>query len=152
MVTLQRGVVQMAGADLRTSINYTCRILKCGMSARYSYQSAIDRTPDSYSFGQQIPFISKHTVVLGADMSCKGWSANINWIWRGGRFDSDGRMPDYNTLDLTAGKISSCRKILCSVSSSSPATSRTAAMNLLEGTLCQDGPFTEKSISNSRLC
>lgn len=98
------GVVQMAGTDLRTSINYACSILKCGMSARYSYQSAIDRTPDSYSFGQQIPFISRHTVVLRADVSCKGWSVNISWNWRGERYDSAGRMPDYNTLDLTAGK------------------------------------------------
>lgn len=98
------GVVQMAGADLRTSVNYVGTILKGGLLARYSYQSAIDRTPDSYSFGQQIPFISRHTVVLGADVSCKGWSVNISWNWRGERYDSAGRMPDYNTLDLTAGK------------------------------------------------
>ena len=98
------GVVQMVGADLRTSVNYAGQVLKGGFSARYSYQSAIDRTAGSFTFGQQIPFISKHTVVLSADVSCKGWTANISWNRRGERYDSAGRMPDYNTLDLTAGK------------------------------------------------
>ncbi len=94
----------MAGADLRTSVNYVGTILKGGLLARYSYQSAIDKTLDSFTFGQQIPFISRHTVVIGADMYCKGWSVNISWNWRGERYDSAGRMPNYNTLDLTAGK------------------------------------------------
>ena len=98
------GAVQMRGADLQTSIHYASSILKCGMSARYSYQSAIDKTPGSLSSGQQIPFISRHTVVLGADVSGKGWNASINWNWRGGRYDAAGRMSDYGTLDLAAGK------------------------------------------------
>lgn len=98
------GVVQMAGSDVRASLNYAGSILKGGISARYSYQSALDKTPGSHTFGQQTPFISRHTVVIGADVSCKGWSAGINWNWRGERYDSAGRMPDYSTLDLTVGK------------------------------------------------
>ena len=96
------GEVQMTGADIRVSANFTGSFLKGGITARYSYQNAIDRTPDSHTYGQQIPFISKHTVVLGADARYKGWSATINWNRRGGRYDSEGRMPDYNTLDITA--------------------------------------------------
>lgn len=98
------GVVLMSGADIQGRTGYDDGVLKAGFAARYSYQDAIDRTPGSYSFGQQVPYISKHTVCLGADASCKGWNAALNWNWRGGRYDSAGRMPDYNTLDLTAGK------------------------------------------------
>ncbi len=98
------GVAQMAGTDIRASVNYAGNVLKSGISVRYSYQSSIDKTPGSHTFGQQIPFISRHTVVFGANVSCKGWSAVINWNWRGGRYDSTGRMPDYDTLDLTVGK------------------------------------------------
>lgn len=98
------GVVLMSGADTQVGAEYDDGILKAGFSARYSYQNAIDKTPDSYSYGQQLPYVSKHTVCLGADASCKGWSAALNWNWRGGRYDSAGKMPDYNTLDLTAGK------------------------------------------------
>ena len=98
------GVVRMSGADIKYSANYTGSILKGGFSVSYSYQNAIDKTPGSYTFGEQIPFISRHTAVLGADTLCKGWSVGITWSLRAGRFDSSGRMPDYNTLDITAGK------------------------------------------------
>ena len=98
------GAVQASGADVQGRTEYDDGVLKAGFAARYSYQNAIDRTPDSYTYNQQLPYISKHTVCLGADASCKGWSAALNWNWRGGRYDSAGKMPDYNTLDLTAGK------------------------------------------------
>ena len=98
------GIVQMSGADARAELHYSKGNWKSSFSVRYSYQNAIDKTPDSYSFGQQIPYISKHTVSLGADASYKGWFAAINWNWRGERYDSVGRMPDYNTLDFNAGK------------------------------------------------
>lgn len=98
------GIVHMAGADARMELIFARGNWKTSFSARYSYQNAIDKTPDSYSYGQQIPFISKHTVCLGADFSYKGWFAVLGWNWRGGRYDSAGRIPDYNTLDLNAGK------------------------------------------------
>lgn len=98
------GIVRMAGADTSTELRFSKGNWKTAFSIRYSYQDAIDKTPGSYSYGQQIPYISKHTVSLGADASYKGWFAAINWNWRGERYDSVGRMPDYNTLDFNAGK------------------------------------------------
>ena len=98
------GMVKMYGTDARTELSYTKGDWTASFSARYSYQSAIDKTPDSYSYGRQIPFISKHTLSLGADVSYRGWFAALNWNWRGERYDSVGRMPDYSTLDLNAGK------------------------------------------------
>lgn len=98
------GVVQMSGADARAELHYAEGDWKSSFSARYSYQNAIDKTPDSYSYNQPIPYISKHTVILGADASYRGWFAAINWNWRGGRYDPSGGMPNYNTLDLNAGK------------------------------------------------
>lgn len=98
------GIVQMSGADTRAELQYSQGDWKSSFSVRYSYQNAIDKTPDSYSFGQQIPYISKHTVSLGTDASYKGWFAAVKWNWRGDRYDSVERMPDYNTLDFNAGK------------------------------------------------
>lgn len=103
------GVVRMSGTDVQANAGYDNGVLKTGISARYSYQNAVDRTPDSYSFGQQIPFVSKHTLCLGADASCKGWSTIINWCWHGGRYDSVGELPGYNTLDMTVSKDFSLR-------------------------------------------
>lgn len=97
------GKVQAFGADLLLAVEHS-GAFTWGVSARYSFQNAIDKTPDSYSFGQQIPYIAKHTVVLTADAAWKGWALNALWNLRAGRKDSMGDMPNWNTLDLTAGK------------------------------------------------
>ena len=78
--------------------------------ARYSYQSAVDRTPDSYSFGQQIPYIARHTVVLAGRAGWKGWSLNPVWQMRAGRTDGTGVLPAWNTLDLTLAKLFNINK------------------------------------------
>lgn len=109
------GKVQSVGADLQAGVGYSedgakaigkgiSDGLSAGLTARYSYQNATDRTPESYTFGQQIPYISRHTVCLSANVSYRLWWLDLKWNWRGDRYDSVGRMPDYNTLDLTAGK------------------------------------------------
>ena len=41
------------------------------LDLKYSYQSAVDRTPDSYTYGQQIPYIARHVVVLNGNLNLK---------------------------------------------------------------------------------
>ena len=98
------GKVEAKGADLSTALRYEGKHLQGGLSARYAWQSALDKTPDSYTFGQQIPYVARHTVVLGADIAAAGWRLDALWNWRGGRADASGAMPDWNTLDLSLRK------------------------------------------------
>lgn len=77
---------------------------ECSFDARYSFQSAVDVTPDSYSFGERIPYVSKHSVVLDASVAWKGFELSPRWILRSGRYDSSGELPDWNTLDLTLSR------------------------------------------------
>lgn len=98
------GKVQAKGIDASLSLRYDNGRLSGGLSARYSYQNAVDKTPDSYTFDQQIPYVAKNTVVLAADAAIAGWRLDAVWNWRGGRFDASGEMPDWNTLDLTLRK------------------------------------------------
>ena len=72
--------------------------------ARYTFQSATDRTPDSYSYGQQLAYIARHTAVLAGDVSWKGWALAPVWQIRAGRTDSMGELPDWNTADITLAK------------------------------------------------
>ncbi|MBR5835802.1 MAG: TonB-dependent receptor [Bacteroidales bacterium] len=72
--------------------------------ARYTYHSTVDKTPDSYTYDQQIPYVARHVVVLVADVEWKGWSLNPVWQMRAGRTDSIGELPDWKTLDLTLAK------------------------------------------------
>ena len=98
------GKVQAYGADVLLGFSYAAGDWKTGFSARYGYQEALDKTPDSYTFGQQIPYVARHTLVLSADGAWRGWSLGLLFNFRSGRRDGTGEMPDWHTLDLTAGK------------------------------------------------
>ena len=76
-------------------------VWNCSFDAKYTLLSAVDKTPDSYSYGQQIPYIAKHTLVLNAVASWKGWALIPVWQLRAGRTDESGILDDWNTLNLT---------------------------------------------------
>jgi outer membrane receptor protein involved in Fe transport len=78
--------------------------------AKYTYQSAVDRTPDSDAYGQQIPYIARHMVVISGNAVWKGWSLNPVWQMKAGRSDGYGSLPDWNTLDVTLSKSIHIRK------------------------------------------
>lgn len=98
------GRVEAKGVDVSAALRYDDGLWTGGMSARYAWQSALDKTPDSYTLNQQIPYVARHTVTLAADIARAGWCFDALWNWRGGRFDASGAMPDWNTLDLTLRK------------------------------------------------
>lgn len=87
------GEVRSVGFDADASFTYSSGAWKAGASARYSFQNA-----------ENVPYLSKNTVVIGGNASYKDWTLNTVWNYRGGRKDSYGAMPDWNTLDLIAGK------------------------------------------------
>ena len=98
------GKVRSIGLDLVTGADFTYGDWKGEMDLRYSYQSAVDRTPDSYSYGQQIPYIAKHTVTASVKASWKGYELNPRWVLKSGRNDASGNLADWNTLDVTLSK------------------------------------------------
>lgn len=98
------GKVRSTGIDVLAGTAYGSGDWQCSFDARYSFQSAVDRTPDSYSFGRQIPYVSRHSVVLDASVVWKGFELSPRWILRSGRYDGAGELPDWDTLDLTLSK------------------------------------------------
>ena len=98
------GRVRSLGMDLAAGFVWQNSEWRCAFDAKYTLLSATDRTRDSYSFGQQIPYIAKHTVVLNAAASWKGWSLVPVWQLRSGRTDGAGDLDDWNTVDLTLAK------------------------------------------------
>ena len=98
------GRVEAKGADASVALRYNGDVWQGGLSARYAWQSALDKTPDSASYDMQIPYIARNTVVLAADAALAGLRLDALWNWRGGRFDATGELPSWNTLDLTLGK------------------------------------------------
>lgn len=98
------GKVQAFGADIMSGFDFVSGDWKAGFMAKYGWQKALDKTPDSYTFDEQIPYVARHTLVLTADASWKGWGLGAVFNFRDGRRDGSGEMPAWNTLDLTAGK------------------------------------------------
>lgn len=98
------GRVRSTGLDITTGTDYKSGDWKIYMDMRYSYQSAIDKTPGSHSHGQQLPYLAKHTVTADLKASWKGYSLSPRWVLKTGRTDSAGTLADWNTLDVTAEK------------------------------------------------
>ena len=98
------GKVQSAGIDLGAGFGFKSGDLSLNIDANYSWQQAVDKTPDSYSFGQQIPYVALHSGRISARGDWRGWFITALWNIRAGRFDSAGQMPDWNSLDMTVGK------------------------------------------------
>ncbi len=98
------GRVQAKGADASLTARCDDGLWRGGISARYAFQSALDKTPDSATFDQQVPYVAKHTVVLAGDVSRAGWRLDALWNCRSGRFDATGELPAWNTLDLSLSK------------------------------------------------
>ena len=98
------GKARMFGADLKVRAGFKGNGWGTSLSVAYTWQNAKDKTPDSTSYDEQLPYISKHSMSTALKGSYKGWNIDFTWDMRCGRRDSYGGMPDYNTLDITVGK------------------------------------------------
>ncbi len=100
------GKVHSSGLDATAGLECLSDLgIEWTLNAKYSFLSAIDRTPNSGNFGKQIPFIAKHSAFLEGKVSYDGWMVLANWQGRFGRTQSASMAAaDWNTLDLTLGK------------------------------------------------
>ena len=97
------GKVRSAGMDAAAGLAHEGE-WDYSLDLKYSYQSALDMTPDADTYGQQIPYIARHVIVVSGNMSWKGWTFDPVWQMRAGRSDGTGELPDWNTLDLTLAR------------------------------------------------
>ncbi len=95
------GKVHDNGFDASVMFSKAEGDLKFNITARYSYQNAIDKTPDSANYGKQIPYVARHTASAIANLNWKGWKSSLNYNLRSGRNDTSGEMPSWNTFDIT---------------------------------------------------
>lgn len=86
-------VVNAFGMDAEAGAGYSSGDLRTSIDARYSFNKA-----------DGVPYLSKHTLVVAADVSLKSWSLDAVMNSRSGRRDSYGDMPDWNTLDMFLSK------------------------------------------------
>ena len=98
------GKVRSTGFDFVTQTDYSHGDWMSSINLKYSYLSSVDKTPDSYSYDQQIPYLAKHTVTGDLTVSWKGYTLNPRWVLKADRSDSHGSLANWNTLDMTLSK------------------------------------------------
>ena len=98
------GKVQAKGLDAMVAADFVLGDWKLGFNGRYSWQKIVDKTPDSYTFDQQLAYVPVHTVVFSEYVSWKGWRLESLYQLRAGRTDGAGTNLDWHTLDGTLSK------------------------------------------------
>lgn len=98
------GKVQAKGLDAMAAADFVLGDWRLGFNYRYSWQKIVDKTPDSYTYDQQLAYVPIHTLVLSEYVSWKGWRLESLYHVRSGRTDGAGTNLDWNTLDCSLGK------------------------------------------------
>ena len=98
------GKVRSAGVDISAGAEYRSGSWICALNAGYTFLSAKDMTPDSSTYGSQIPYVARNTLMADAVIAWKGWSLNPVWQLRAGRTDGYGALPDWDTLNCGLSK------------------------------------------------
>ena len=104
------GIVRSVGTDILFGFAHEGE-WTYGADVKYTYQSAVDLTPDSATYGEQIPYIAKHSLVFSGNLEWKKWSLSPIWQLRSGRSDGYGDLPSWSTFDIRFAKSVSIRKV-----------------------------------------
>jgi len=105
------GKVRSVGTDIMAGISYDAGEWIFSLDARYTFQSAVDRTEGSYTYDCQIPYIAKHTASIIGSAYWKGWMLRPIWHLRADRHDGTGEMPDWHTLDIILSKVFNIKRM-----------------------------------------
>ena len=88
------GEVEIKGLEANTHIGFRLPatvLLDAGLS--YTYQKAIDITPDGTTYGHQIPYTPVHSGTLTASASRKNLQLNYSFIYTGERYSQKANIP-----------------------------------------------------------
>lgn len=94
------GRVDILGADAALTLRYGEKApegaLRGGLSIRYTFQRAMDRTDaSSLTYGHQIPYVPRHSATMVADVAWRAWSAEWTTLLTGRRYSSAANLPEY---------------------------------------------------------
>lgn len=107
---LNIGKVDIAGLDAKADITYQNNELLLNLLLRYTFQQALDHSSeDSQTWGNQIPYIPRHSGGVDFTAKWKDWAFNWNTILTGGRWSRTANIADYyikpwTTTDLSFSK------------------------------------------------
>jgi outer membrane receptor protein involved in Fe transport len=88
------GEVEIKGLETNTNIGFRLpakALLDLGLS--YTFQKAIDITPEGTTYGDQIPYTPLHSGSLTASVLWREWQLNYSFIYTGERYSQKANIP-----------------------------------------------------------
>ena len=93
---LNIGIVDVAGLDAKAQAGLCAGGWTLDGTLRYSFQRALDHsTPGSQTFGNQIPYIPRHSGSLSLEARRGAWSFGWDSSFTGGKWSRTANTPDY---------------------------------------------------------
>ena len=107
---LNIGKVDITGLDTKADIAYQNNGLFLNLVLRYTFQQALDHSSEgSLTWGNQIPYIPRHSGGVDFTATWKEWAFSWNTVLTGARWSRTANIPDYyikpwTTTDLSLSK------------------------------------------------
>lgn len=91
---LNLGEVEVKGLEANANLSFNLPasvFLDLGLS--YTYQEAVDITPNGTTYGDQIPYTPKHSATLTSALIWKNWQMNYSFMYTGERYSQKANIP-----------------------------------------------------------
>ena len=103
------GRVSVLGADVVADYAFSSGRTSAGLTLRYTYQRAVERTPSTSSGAGQVPYIPLHSGSANLYAEHAGWRLDLTAFMTGERFTTTSNLPAYRlspwaTLDAALSK------------------------------------------------
>ena len=88
------GEVEIKGLEANANLGLQLpeKIL-LNLGVNYTFQKAIDITPDATTYGDQIPYTPIHSGTLTSSINWKNWQMNYSFIYTGERYSQKANIP-----------------------------------------------------------
>ena len=107
---LNIGIVDVTGVDAKVGIGYRQGDWSADMTARYSFQRALDHSePGSQTWGNQIPYIPLHCGSIDLVAGWRRWSLSWDTTFTGERWSRSANTADYYIAPWSISNLSVAR-------------------------------------------
>ena len=108
---LNIGIADITGLDARVSGFFETGRCWIWLKGRYSYQQALDHSdPGGSNYGNQIPYIPRHSGSIDASLSHELWLVSWSTVLTGGRWSRTANTPDYYIAPWSVTDLSIIRR------------------------------------------
>ena len=112
---LNIGLVDVTGLDTKAEASFKSGDWELEGTLRYSFQQALDHSdPDGLTYGNQIPYIPRHSGGLGFQVRYDGWAFTWDTSLSGGKWSRTANTADYYIEPWSISDASISRKVLLS--------------------------------------